>query len=110
MPINPLSYFYPRSLHERIGWYDEQDHYSHDIDFLIRASRHLRPVHIEAVIGEFRMVAGSKTLTTIEDGTLQQRKLAVIQRHRRQLSARERLLLNAWRLRNKVMGLVPGRR
>lgn len=106
MPINPLSYFYPRALHERIGWLDEDDHYSHDLDLLIRLAPHLRPLPLTQVLGEFRMVAGSKTLQTIATGSLQDHKMAVINRHRAGLCRRQRLLLNGWRLRNKASGLV----
>jgi len=106
MPINPLSYFYPRQLHQQIGWLDESDHFSHDLDLLIRLAPHLRPLALDQVFGEFRMVAGSKTLQTIAEGSLQERKLAVIQRHRAGLGRRQRLLLHGWRLRNKLSGLA----
>lgn len=106
MPINPLSYFYPRQLHQRIGWLDEADHYSHDLDLLIRLAPHLRPLALEQVLGEFRMVASSKTLQTIAEGSLEVHKMAVIGRHRASLGRRQRLLLNGWRLRNKLSGLA----
>jgi glycosyltransferase involved in cell wall biosynthesis len=106
MPINPLSYFYPRQLHQRIGWLDEADHFSHDLDLLIRLAPHLTPLSLPQVFGEFRMVDGSKTVQTIAEGSLQERKLAVIQRHRASLGRRQKLLLHSWRLRNKLSGLA----
>ncbi|MBC1223535.1 glycosyltransferase family 2 protein, partial [Nostoc sp. UCD120] len=36
-PVNPSAYFYHKSLHQKIGLYKVEDHYSMDIDFLLKA-------------------------------------------------------------------------
>ncbi len=105
MPLNPLSYFYPRALHATIGDLDESDPYSHDLDLLIRLAQHLRPRYSATNFGTFRLLEASKTQQAISAGLLERHKRAVIDRHRAALGRRQRLLLHGRRVANKLRGL-----
>src|SRR5262245_22515083 len=37
IPVNPVQYFYTSDIHSLIGYFDESDHYTMDMDFLFRA-------------------------------------------------------------------------
>jgi glycosyltransferase involved in cell wall biosynthesis len=70
MPNNPSSYFYHRSLHERVGVYDTADHYAMDYDFLLRAFRAATVVFVDETFGNFRYYAGTKTSDNVERGDI----------------------------------------
>jgi glycosyltransferase involved in cell wall biosynthesis len=61
MPNNPSSYFYHRSLHEKIGAFDVDDHYLMDYDFLLKAFRASNVVYVDKTFGNYRMYADNKT-------------------------------------------------
>lgn len=64
MPNNPCSYFYHRSLHEIIGEFPVDDHYSMDYDFLLKAFRASKVVYVDQTFGNYRMYADNKTTQT----------------------------------------------
>ena len=35
-PVNPTAYFYRISIHEKIGFYNEKNHYNMDLEFIIQ--------------------------------------------------------------------------
>lgn len=61
MPNNPSSYFYHRSLHERIGEFDINEHYVMDYDFLLKAFRASNVVYVDKTFGNYRMSGDNKT-------------------------------------------------
>ena len=61
MPNNPSSYFYHRSLHERIGEFDIDEHYVMDYDFLLKAFRASNVVYVDKTFGNYRMYPDNKT-------------------------------------------------
>jgi glycosyltransferase involved in cell wall biosynthesis len=61
MPNNPSSYFYHRSLHDKIGEFDVDEHYVMDYDFLLKAFRASKVVYVDQTFGNFRMYADNKT-------------------------------------------------
>jgi glycosyltransferase involved in cell wall biosynthesis len=61
MPNNPSAYFYHRSLHEKIGEFDVNDHYMMDYDFLLKAFRASNVVYVDKTFGNYRMYADNKT-------------------------------------------------
>ncbi|MFN2454880.1 MAG: glycosyltransferase family 2 protein [Pyrinomonadaceae bacterium] len=69
MPNNPSAYFYHRSLHDKIGGYDVEEHYTLDYDFLLRAFQKANVVYIDETLGNFRFYAGTKTSESVAQGT-----------------------------------------
>jgi glycosyltransferase involved in cell wall biosynthesis len=60
-PVNPSEYFYHKSLHEYIGPYDNEDHYTLDLDFLLRAVQAANVVYFNETWGNYRLIKGTKT-------------------------------------------------
>ncbi|MEQ9443824.1 MAG: glycosyltransferase family 2 protein [Cyclobacteriaceae bacterium] len=60
-PGNPVSYFYKRSLQEKIGDFPLNNHYSMDYWFLLRAYHSYRVYKIDEVLGTFHVTESSKS-------------------------------------------------
>lgn len=57
--------FWRRRVHERIGFLDESLHYAMDVEFWVRAGAEgLRLRHVPAKLGKFRMIEGTKSLSS----------------------------------------------
>ena len=76
-PHNPSSYFYPKRLHEEVGYYDVDEHFAMDLKFVLAAIQVIEPLYIDEVLGNFRLVPGTKTFATVVDGTseIRQRRI-----------------------------------
>jgi glycosyltransferase involved in cell wall biosynthesis len=91
IPVNPTQYFYHRSLHDRIGPYDVDEHYMMDLDFWLRAVCATDSIlYVDELFGNYRLIRGTKTYQDIQAGTLQPRFEALLRRHRRELPWRAR--------------------
>lgn len=60
-PVNPSAYFYHKSLHKRIGDYDETEHYALDVDFLFKAVQFANVVYFNEPWGNYLFFEGTKT-------------------------------------------------
>ena len=67
-PMNPSAYFYHKSLHEIIGFYDENDHYAMDLDFILKAVAVADVLYVDECWGNFRYIPGTKTFEYIKSG------------------------------------------
>lgn len=65
-PYNPSAYFYHTSLHQIIGPYDVNDHYSMDLDFILRAVQVATVKYVDETWGNWRIIRGTKTLDSGE--------------------------------------------
>jgi glycosyltransferase involved in cell wall biosynthesis len=77
-PFNPSAYFYHKSLHVKIGLYDESDHYTMDLDFIIRAVKTAHVQYVDETWGNFRYIRGTKTFESRENGQLEPNKMRVM--------------------------------
>jgi glycosyltransferase involved in cell wall biosynthesis len=77
-PFNPSAYFYHKSLHEKIGFYDESNHYTMDLDFLLRAVNVAYIKYVDETWGNFRYIRGTKTFQSKEDNQLEANKMRVM--------------------------------
>jgi len=77
-PYNPSAYFYHRSLHEKIGLYDESDHYTMDLDFLLRAVSAAHIKYVDETWGNYRYIRGTKTFRSKENNKLEANKMRVM--------------------------------
>ena len=66
-PYNPSAYFYHKSLHNLVGFYNESNHYSMDYEFILEAARHTEFRHFDELWGNFCEVRESKTLIRFRD-------------------------------------------
>lgn len=78
-PVNPSAYFYHRSLHELAGAYNTQDHFSMDLDFILRALPKAHIKYIDRVLGNFRLIEGTKTFQAQKDGRLESNRDRIFQ-------------------------------
>ncbi|MFC6741760.1 glycosyltransferase [Methylobacterium tardum] len=60
-PANPSAYFYHAAVHDIIGYYDENEHYAMDVDFIFACSAKVNVLYHNAHWGNFYMRADNKT-------------------------------------------------
>jgi len=92
-PWNPSAYFYHKSLHDRVGFYDEDDHYTMDLDFILRATAKIKLHYVDRDWGVFRWAAGGKTFDAQQVNAMEARKQSVIERHCQSLNLKNRLFV-----------------
>ena len=86
IPANPSAYFYHREVHDIVGGYDVDDHYSMDLEFLLVCARRVQMKYVNEHWGNFRLMPGCKTF---EDSVGPQRVTQIIGRHRQSLTRKE---------------------
>ena len=96
-PVNPSAYFAHRELYAVVGGFDESDHYSMDLDFILRAVQVARIVRIDAILGNYHMLPLSKTVIEMRRGKMLKRQQWVFRRFERRLSAARRGYLGVMR-------------
>lgn len=92
-PYNPSAYFYHRELHEVVGFYDENDDFTMDLDFLLRALPSVRSEYRDEPWGNFRIHEEAKTVIDKASGRHRRRRRQVMNKHRGHLSFGKRLAL-----------------
>lgn len=60
-PTNPSAYFYHKSLHDIVGYYEVTEHQVLDVDFILRASRESDMNYIDKHLGNFVKHKNCKT-------------------------------------------------
>jgi len=85
-PVNPSAYFYSRSLHDIIGFYDIREHYTLDLDFILRAAMHVKPVYVNESFGNYRYLQGTKTFEDMKRGSGDVRFRQLIKKYRQRLT------------------------
>ena len=83
-PMNPSSYFYHHSLHDRTGIFDVEEHYVMDIDFLLRATQSAHVKYADRNWGNMRYLPGTKTYDDVALGLNRCRSGIVLDRYRSQ--------------------------
>ncbi|MCC6545472.1 MAG: glycosyltransferase [Nitrospirae bacterium] len=85
-PVNPSAYYYHKSLHNKIGLYDITDHFTMDLDFLLRAIRGAASVlYVDEAFGNFRYIVGTKTHNDFKNGESYLRFNALLRKYRKKL-------------------------
>ena len=79
--VNPTAYFYRKSIHQYVGYYNEENHYNMDLEFLIKARMHYRFHYIPEVWGNFRMLPNTKTVTEMNSNLLEIRKKELLNQY-----------------------------
>jgi len=93
-PHNPSSYFYHKSLHDKVGFYDESEHYSLDTDFILRAFFVAHTQYVNEVWGNYRFLKGTKTYIANESEQLKLNRMQVRDKYLRKLPLTEQ-----WRIK-----------
>ena len=93
-PVNPSAYFYHTSLHQKIGFYDVNEHYALDLDFLFRAVQQASVKYVNETWGNYRLIKGTKTFNDIRSGQCVKRMEKILRRHHSQLPLLQKWVVN----------------
>ena len=85
IPENPSAYFYHKSLHQQTGLYNIDEHYSMDLDFLIRATQVAQVNYVDELWGNFRRFEGTKTFEALQDNQCALNNERVLKNYHRKL-------------------------
>ncbi len=77
-PVNPTAYFYRKSIHEKVGFYNEKNHYNMDLEFIIQTVLQYKITYVDRIWGNFRMLPNSKTFSDQSTKQLEIRKHALL--------------------------------
>jgi len=86
LPINPSAYFYHASLHKKTGMYKLDEHYTMDIDFVIRTVQGATSVYVNEDFGNFRYIPNTKTFEDAREGKNRARLVRLSRNYRKFLS------------------------
>jgi glycosyltransferase involved in cell wall biosynthesis len=92
-PLNPSAYFYHKSLHKIIGFYDVNENFTLDIDFVLRALHKANCVYLNKTFGNWLKTTQSKTVKDIESNFAHIRFKATLFKYWRFLPLCNRLIL-----------------
>jgi glycosyltransferase involved in cell wall biosynthesis len=92
-PVNPSAYFYHKSLHDIIGPYDVDEHYTMDLDFLLRAVQSAHVHYYDEVWGNFNLHSQTKTYLDIERGSTLARQADLLKKYTSLLPFHQRLMV-----------------
>lgn len=106
-PYNPSAYFYPKSIHEKIGFFPENEHYAMDYDFILKVSMaKIQFKYFNETWGNFRLLPNTKTSTDQISNTSYTRAEELRKSFRKRLGMLGRLhvnlLIGLWKIRNKI--------
>jgi glycosyltransferase involved in cell wall biosynthesis len=68
-PYNPSAYFYPKAIHDIVGPYNIKEHVAMDLELILVMVQVIKPLYIDVVLGNFRLIPGTKTFNSIRDGS-----------------------------------------
>lgn len=105
-PYNPSAYFYHRSLHDKVGYYDIEDHLTMDIDFLFRLKGKAKVFYVNEILGNYWMLPESKTMQEISAGRNVENLKLVFQKYLPELSADEKFRYYFQKMLGKNRGWV----
>ncbi len=84
-PVNPSAYFYHKSLHQKIGFYEIDEYYAMDIDFILKAIQEATVKYVDENWGNYRFIKGTKTITSIENGQQMHHLKRILKKYRKNL-------------------------
>jgi glycosyltransferase involved in cell wall biosynthesis len=89
-PYNPSAYFYHAQLHKVVGLFDSNDHYSMDLDFILRTTRAAwrgiaSVIYMDETWGNFHLHAKAKTYQDMLAGRTSERQREILRRFRQSL-------------------------
>lgn len=92
-PCNPAAYFYHTALHQKVGLYDIANHYSMDLDFILRAVQVANVVYVDEIWGNYHRLEGTKTVNDMHNGQMNQRVVQLLKHYRKQLPLHQQIQL-----------------
>jgi glycosyltransferase involved in cell wall biosynthesis len=100
-PVNPTAYFYRKSIHEKVGYYNEKNHYNMDLEFIIQTVLQYKITYVDRIWGNFRMLPNSKTFSDQSNRQLEIRKNELLSTYLRKTSYYVQLQVWLYRMKKK---------
>ncbi len=100
-PVNPTAYFYRKSLHKELGFYNEQNHYNMDLEFIILVALNSRLTYVDRDWGNFRMLPNTKTFSDQVNNSLELRKQELLLRYLKKQPFLLKLKVEIYKLKKK---------
>ena len=100
-PVNPTAYFYRKSIHEKVGFYNEKNHYNMDLEFIIQTVLQYKITYVDRIWGNFRMLPNSKTFSDQSTKQLEIRKHALLSTYIKKTSYYVQLQVWLYRMKKK---------
>jgi glycosyltransferase involved in cell wall biosynthesis len=102
-PANPSAYFYHKSLHQKVGLYNVQEHYSMDLHFLFKAVQVAHVKYVNETWGNFRYVRGTKSFEVAASGNFQKSYQKLIRNYIKDLPPKQRIAMYwQWNLLTRI--------
>lgn len=105
-PVNPAAYFYHKSLHEKVGLYDVNEHYGLDLDFLLRAVQEANVAYVDETWGNWRNLRGNKTFQLCERGENIDVCHTIFRKYEKDLPAKKRMVLLLYRCIMRTFNMI----
>lgn len=102
-PMNSSAYFYHKSLHERIGLYEIDEHYGMDVHFIIKSVQQASVNYINKIWGNYRYLEDTKTFEDDMNGGNGIRVKRIIEHYRKQQPLYYQLMLTVIESWGKVI-------
>jgi len=102
-PCNPSAYFYHTSLHQTIGFYEIEDHYAMDLDFLLKVVQIATVKYVDELWGNHRRFQGTKTFDDLANGKAYSRVSNLLKKYRKNLSIIQRIKIINIKLKLKIL-------
>jgi glycosyltransferase involved in cell wall biosynthesis len=76
--VNPTAYFYRKSLHDKAGYYPNDNHYNMDLEMILRFRNITKFDYFPMIWGNFRVLPNAKTFEDQKLNSLEHRKQILI--------------------------------
>lgn len=104
-PMNSSAYFYHKSLHERIGLYETDEHYGMDVHFIFKAVQQATVTYVDKTWGNYRYLEGTKTYEDDKSGGNAMRVKRITEHYRKRQPIYYRIYLAVVETWEKIMNL-----
>ena len=102
-PLNPSAYFYHKSLHQRIGSYETQEHFGMDVHFVFKAVQNANVTYVDKTWGNYRYLESTKTYSDVQTGMNSVRVRSITEHYRQQQPMYLRAYLRAAETWSRVL-------
>lgn len=118
-PLNASAYFYHKSLHQKIGDYEVEEHFGMDVHFILKAVQHAHVAYVDRTWGNFRFIEGAKTYENDKNGASEQCMRRITEQYRRQqplpyrfylatIQKRAQIMSRLWAIYGRLKALLSG--
>jgi glycosyltransferase involved in cell wall biosynthesis len=101
-PINPAAYFYHKSIHDKVGFYTIENHYTMDYEFILKTCILFDIIYFDEDWGYAIHHEDSKTLKDIEKNQMFKRKLEMFEKIYHSIPLKAKVISNLYKVYRKI--------